>query len=144
MRVLKLNFILLALVLFCTKLIAGPIKTEVRCYADGSSQKTKLEMKVFLDEDNNWLGGYVRYGKNKPPISIVWQSNKVLYETEGRPSTFETVWLEIGASEVTGKYTLVSQGANVYSFEYVGRKSNKVYKFDQTVIRDTNDEGCKW
>lgn len=141
--VITFSISILSLVFFSEVFAAAPT-SDLRCFADKASQKTKLEMKVFFDETSNWSGGYVKYGKNKPPISIVLQSTKTIDENEGRPSTFQTVWLEIGANEVTGKYTTVTQGAKYYSLEYTGRKSNKTYKFDESTIRDDTNQSCKW
>jgi hypothetical protein len=144
MRTLKISLISMLLMLACTNVFAGTAKSDLRCFIDKSTQKTKLEMRVYSDEERNWSGGYIKYGKNKSPISIVFQSSKVIDENEGRPSTFETVWLEIAATEATGKYTAITQGARVYSLEYLGRKSKKIYKYDETVQRDNKGDNCNW
>jgi hypothetical protein len=144
MRVLKISVISMFFMLVCANVFAETIKSDLRCFIDKSTQKTKLEMRVYSDEERNWSGGYVKYGKNKSPIPIVFQSSKVIDENEGRPSTFETVWLETGAAEATGKYTTVTQGSHVYSLEYFGRKSKKIYKFDETVQRDAKGDNCNW
>jgi hypothetical protein len=144
MRILKISLISMLFMLVCVNVFAGTIESDLRCFIDKSTQKTKLEMRVYSDEERNWSGGYIKYGKNKSPIPIVFQSSKVIDENEGRPSTFETVWLEIAATEATGKYTTVTQGSHVYSLEYLGRKSKKIYKFDETVQRDIKGDSCKW
>jgi hypothetical protein len=123
---------------------AGSIESDLRCFVEKSTQKTKLEMRIYTDEARNWTGGYVKYGKNRAPISIVFHSAKTLEINEGRPSSFETIWLEISPTEVSGKYTTISQGANVYSLEYLGRKSNKKYTFSETAERDEKSDACKW
>lgn len=127
-----------------TNVFSGTIKSDLRCFTDKSTQKTKLEMRVYSDEEQNWNGGYIKYGENKPPISIIFQSSKVIDEYEGRPSTFETVWLEVSTTEATGKYIAITQGSRVYSLEYLGRKSKKIYKFDETVQRNIKGDNCNW
>lgn len=144
MRVVKNFSVSILSLVFGSNLFAGVPTSDLRCFTDKATQKTKLEMKVFFDEASNWSGGYVKYGKNKPPISIVLQSTKTIDENEGRPSTFETIWLEIGTNEATGKYTTVTQGAKYYSLEYIGRKSKKTYMFDESTIRDDASQSCKW
>ena len=98
----------------------------------------------YSDATHNWNGGYVKYGNSKSPITIVYQTSKILNETEGRPIYFENTWLEIVGAEITGKYVIGSQGANIYNFEYTNRKSGKKYSFSETIERNSTDDGCKW
>ncbi|WP_442783950.1 hypothetical protein [Collimonas fungivorans] len=124
---------------------AAGVESDLRCFVGTSPQKTKLEMMRYSDDAHGgWTGGYVKYGKNKPPITIVYVSSKTLDQPEGRPAYFESTWVEVATAEVTGKYIVGSQGANVYSFEYVNRKTDKKYSFDETVERNSTDDGCKW
>lgn len=123
---------------------ASGIEYDLRCFVGTTPQKTKLEMMRYSDDAHGWTGGYVKYGKNKPPIAIVYVSSKMLDEPEGHPAQFESTWVEVATSEVTGKYIVGSQGANVYSFEYVNRKTDKKYSFDETVERNSTDDDCKW
>lgn len=143
MKYLKI-FIIFFLAFISGDSIASNVRTDLRCFTDSSSLTTKLEMMFYSDEKNNWSGGYVKYGKAKFPIPIVFQSSKEVYAEAGRPSYFETIWLEIATGEVTGKYTTGTQGANVYTLEYAGRKTNKKYSFNETVQRNAAEDGCKW
>lgn len=101
-------------------------------------------MRLYSDETHNWTGGYVKYGKNRTPISIVFHATKPIDQSSGRPSYFESTWIEIASAEVAGKYTIGTQGANVYSLEYVGRDLKKKYSFDETTERNSTDDECKW
>lgn len=143
MKYLKVLFVFFFSFL-ATNSFASSVRTDLRCFTDASSRTTKLEMMFYSDEKNSWVGGYVKYGKSKPLIPIVFQSSKEVYQEVGRPSFFETAWLEIATGEVTGKYTVGTQGANVYTLEYSGRKTNKKFSFNETVERNAGEDGCKW
>lgn len=124
---------------------ATGIESDLRCFVGASPQKTKLEMMRYSDDSHgDWTGGYIKYGKNKPPITIVYVSRKILDQPEGRPAYFESTWVEVATSNVTGKYIVGSQGANVYSLEYINRKSGKKYSFDESAERNSTDDGCQW
>ena len=123
---------------------AASVESDLRCFVGTSPQKTKLEMMRYSDEPRGWTGGYVKYGKNKPPIAIVYVSSKILDQAEGRPAYFEGTWLEVVSPEVTGKYIVASQGANVYSLEYISRRSDRKYSFEETIERNATGNGCKW
>jgi len=124
---------------------ATSIESDLRCFVGEPPQKTKLEMMRYSDDAHGgWTGGYIKYGKNKPPITIVYVSSKTLDQPEGRPAYFESTWIEVATSDVTGKYIVGSQGSNVYSLEYTNRKSGKKYSFDESAERNSTDDGCKW
>jgi hypothetical protein len=144
MKIIKILAIVLASMLVNQSVLAGQVESDVRCFIDDVDQKIKLEMRTYVDGANGWAGGAVRYGKDKDAIPLVWLSSKVIGKFEGRFSTFETVWLEVAAGEVSGRYTTTTQGANVYGFEYTAHQSNKTYKFSETVERNASADGCKW
>ncbi|CAN5870110.1 hypothetical protein BH11PSE12_BH11PSE12_27590 [soil metagenome] len=123
---------------------ASNIESNLHCFVSDSTQKIKLEMMEYSDPIRNWTGGYIKYRNSKNPITIVYQTRKILDETEGRPIYFENTWLEIVGAEITGKYVIGSQGANIYNFEYINLKSGKKYIFIETIERNSTDDGCKW
>ena len=121
---------------------ASPTSVDTRCFSD-ARHKVQLEFRVYSDEGIGWVGGQVRYRQSKEFIPLVFQHSDVLQDIEGRPSEFEHRWLEVVDGAITGEYRLTSQGANVYGFRYLNRKTGKAFELPEQSFPDEAGT-CRW
>ena len=102
---------------------SAAVTEDVRCLSTAGLKRVQLEWHTFADSSGDWFGGYVRYRNSSRIISIAW--------------------LEVMGGQVSGKYELSSQGANVYGFSYRGLRRPSTFFF--TEVSSPDDDGtCRW
>lgn len=112
---------------------------SVGCFTSG---KTNVKF-VQIDRDGISLG-YVKYQKSKVAIPLVYVSSTSEENEEGGPNQFTTKWAEFINGKVNGYYTVMSQGARFYRFEYKS-KTNAITSFeDNTNAYNSDGTDCKW
>lgn len=112
---------------------------SVGCFTSG---KTNVKF-VQIDRDGISLG-YVKYQKSKVAIPLVYVSSTSEENEEGGPNQFTTKWAEFINGKVNGYYTVMSQGARFYQFEYKS-KTNAITSFeDNTNAYNSDGTDCKW
>lgn len=118
--------------------IAGGAQS-VGCFTSG---KTNVKF-VQIDQDGVSLG-YVKYQKSKVGIPLIFVSSISEKNEEGGPEQFTTKWAEFINGKINGYYTIISQGARFYQFEYKN-KSNVITDFgDNTNAYTSDGTDCKW
>ena len=105
--------------------------------------KNPVRLQFTLRADKNDLG-YVTYQRGSGRIQVKKISEKELRQVPGgRPSEFEMTWEEITPDGPGGRYVMVIQGARIYDFSYMGKKSGKAMKFEED-LEAFSEKGCNW
>ena len=64
---------------------------------------------------------------------------------QGRPWQYQNTWVEIVDGRIAGQYVVVTQGANIYGFDYKNVRNGKAFRFAQDVAAYTDADGrCTW
>ncbi|HCL6630389.1 TPA: hypothetical protein N2R15_005222 [Citrobacter amalonaticus] len=130
----------LGLILLASSSVAIANGSEVvGCFTSG---KTNVKF-VQIDREGVSLG-YVKYQKSKTAIPLIYMGSSSEKNEGGGPDEFTTKWAEFIGAEINGYYTVTSQGARFYQFEYKSKK-DKTTEFDDN-INAYNESGtdCKW
>lgn len=133
----------LALLLFLFT-AATPVRADqdnVRCLRSiGVQPLQRLQFALRSDSDSS---AYALYQGSGGPIRLKVLKVKELRRVEGgRPSEFETQWMDVTAPDSAGRYVYTNQGALIDDFQYIRR--------DGTIVRFVDDadvlEGghCRW
>jgi hypothetical protein len=127
-------------VLLCSVAVAD--ENDFRCFKS-VGLKNPLKLQFDFPSGNQDLG-YVTYqnGSRKIPVKNI-NEKETKAVPGGRPSEFKTEWQEITSDNSGGKYIVVSQGARVYEFKYIGKKDGKIFKFEED-LESSGEKGCKW
>ena len=105
--------------------------------------KNPVRLQFTFRADKNDLG-YVTYQRGSGRIQVKKISEKELRQVPGgRPSEFEMTWEEITPDGPGGRYVMVIQGARIYDFSYMGKKSGKAMKFEED-LEAFSEKGCNW
>lgn len=112
---------------------------SVGCF---TADKTNVKF-VQINQDGISLG-YVKYQKSKVAIPLVYVSSTSEKNEEGGPEQLTTEWAEFINGKINGYYTVMSQGARFYQFDYKSR-TNAITSFEDN-INAYNSDGtdCKW
>ncbi|WP_271411945.1 hypothetical protein [Pseudomonas sp. Q1-7] len=119
---------------------------EVKCFTYLKSDGAPINLKfstMFVASDRYRIG-YVVYEKPNKPILLYYSGRVERVFEEDRPFEVTTKWREIVEGQPGGEYTIVSQGAIIYSFSY---KSISGDVFDFTYNSKATDIGrgeCNW
>ncbi len=100
--------------------------------------KSRLQ---FTNDTDTWATGWVQYKGGSGRIPIKLESEKERREVPGRPSEFESRWIEQVPDG--GAYVLMSQGVRIYEFAYVRKKDGKSFRYEQDDTAWT-EKGCEW
>lgn len=112
---------------------------SIGCFSSG---KTNVKL-VRFDQDGISLG-YVKYQKSKVAIPLVYVSEVSEENEEGVPEQLTTKWAEFINGKISGYYTVMSQGARFYQFEYKSI-ADKITRFqDNTNAYNSDGTDCKW
>lgn len=112
---------------------------SVGCFTSG---KTNVKF-VQIDQDGISLG-YVKYQKSKVAIPLIYVSSTTEKNEEGGPDQFTIKWAEFINGKINGYYTVMSQGARFYQFEYKSR-TNAITRFeDNTNAYNSDGTDCHW
>ncbi|SDO73331.1 hypothetical protein SAMN05216303_102215 [Rhodoferax sp. OV413] len=141
MRLLLLTVLMAAL---APAADAGVFTT--RClFAEGAKKPILLQFSTVGDDASGWSGGFVRYGTNSRPISLVRVRESHVETAPGRPFAFTTVWLEIVGGQTLGSYEVETQGARINRFVYTHKRSGLGTSFVENPGIDVGADGaCRW
>ncbi|WP_139093115.1 MULTISPECIES: hypothetical protein [unclassified Pseudomonas] len=88
--------------------------------------------------------GYVQYQRSSVAIPLFFVGEVERSLSEDRPAEVTSTWQEVFGQKKGGRYTVISQGANIYGFAYRSA-SGKVFNFKYNADAVTSDYGdCKW
>ncbi|WP_323355117.1 hypothetical protein [Cyanobium gracile] len=113
----------------------------VRCLRSiGLKTPLRLQLGISSETDDR---GYVLYqgGSGRIPLKLL-KVTELRRVYGGRPSEFETQWVEMPPSGSGGRYIYINQGAIIDDFQYI-RKDGRVFKF----VDDPDayaDDRCTW
>lgn len=127
-------------ILLCKPVAAD--ENDFRCLKSvGLKNPVRLQFTFQSDKDDL---GYVTYQRGSGRMQVKKISEKELRRVPGgRPSEFEMTWQEITPDGPGGRYVMVVQGARIYDFSYMGKKSGKAMKFEEDLEAFT-EKGCNW
>lgn len=114
---------------------------HVRCLRSiGLTTPLRLQLGILSDSNDR---GYVLYqgGSGRIPLKLL-KVTELRRVYGGRPSEFETQWIEMSPNGSGGRYVYVNQGAIIDDFRYI-RKDGRVFKFVDDLDAFT-DDGCTW
>ncbi|MBB4866940.1 hypothetical protein HNP46_005848 [Pseudomonas nitritireducens] len=99
--------------------------------------------RIYIEKDKASFT-YINYEKSKEAIKLIPIRTESVVLAEDRPWEFTTTLLEFIKGKPNGQYTVVSQGAIIYSFTYKS-KSGKIVEFDNNYEALTSDStDCRW
>lgn len=127
-------------ILLCKPVAADD--NDFRCLKSiGLKNPVRLQFSFRADKDDL---GYVTYQRGSGRMQVKKISEKELRRVPGgRPSEFEMTWEEITPDGPGGRYVMVIQGARIYDFSYMGKKSGKAMKFEED-LEAFSEKGCNW
>jgi len=123
---------------------APPVSADqdnVRCLRSvGEIPLLMIQFGLKSDSDSS---AYVLYQGSRGPIPLKLLKVKELRRVDGgRPSEFETQWVETTATPTAGRYVYTNQGALIDDFQYI-RKDGRVFRFvDDSDVLDAGR--CSW
>ncbi len=114
---------------------------NVRCLrSTGVQPPLRIQFGLQSESDSS---AYVLYQGHQAPIPL-----KLLKVTElrrgegGRPSEFETQWIEVTAPATAGRYLYTNEGALIDDFQYI-RGDGRIVRFvDDADVLDVGR--CTW
>ncbi len=141
MELRRKRFLALLVLLIAT---APPVRADqdnVRCLRSiGVKPLLRIQFGLHGNSDSS---GYVLYQGGGGPIPL-----RLLKVTElrrvdgGRPSEFETQWIEVTTTPSAGRYVYSNEGALIDDFHYI-RSDGMVFKFvDDSDVLDAGR--CTW
>lgn len=139
-RMRKLLLAFLGLFLICTHVMAREL--DFRCLIS-SELSNPVRLQFDFPSDDGKIG-YVSYQKGSGKIQVKNTRTKETRRlTGGRPSEFETEWVEVTASDSGGRYLVKTQAARIYDFKYIRKKDGRVFRFVED-LEASGDNGCTW
>lgn len=133
----------LAVLLFlCTA--ASPVRADqdnVRCLRSiGVQPLQRLQFALRANSDSS---AYVLYQGRRAPIPLKLLKVTELRRVEGgRPSEFETQWIEATAPESAGRYVYTNEGSLIDDFQYIRTDGSIVRFVDDSDVLDAGT--CLW
>lgn len=110
----------------------------VGCFSAG-----KMNVKFVQISQDGLDVGYVKYEHSKSAIPLLFVKTEE-QDSADRPSSFTTDWNEMLNGKVNGYYTVMSQGARFYQFDYKSLKG-KVTEFSENIGAYNDDRSdCVW
>lgn len=110
----------------------------VGCFSAG-----KMNVKFVKISQDGLDIGYVKYEHSKSAIKLLFVKTEE-QDSADRPSSFTTDWNEMLNGKVNGYYTVMSQGARFYQFDYKSLKG-KVTEFSENIGAYNDDRSdCVW
>lgn len=133
----------LALLLFLIT-AATPVRADqdnVRCLRSIGVQP--LQRLQFALRSNSDSSAYVLYQGRRAPIPLKLLKVTELRRVEGgRPSEFETQWIEATAPESAGRYVYTNEGSSIDDFQYIRTDGSIVRFVDDADVLDVGR--CSW
>lgn len=121
---------------------AESIEVDIRCFSS-SDEAIQLEFRTYADEQIGWVGGQIRYKQSQEFIPLVFHKQEIIDQIPDRPWAYRYTWLEIVNGAVNGRYELLAQGANIYSFAYISNASGESFDISREIWPD-EDGNCTW
>jgi len=133
---------LAALLFLCTA--ASPVRADqdnVRCLRSiGVQPLQRLQFALRANSDSS---AYVLYQGRRAPIPLKLLKVTELRRVEGgRPSEFETQWIETTAPESAGRYMYTNVGSLIDDFQYIRTDGSIVRFVDDADVLDAGT--CLW
>jgi hypothetical protein len=118
---------------------------DVYCFSSDIKGIQNFEFRTFFDQSTKFSSGFVRYKNSKSMIPLVLTSADEQTLSAGRPDELSSTWLEVNRGKISGKYEMVSQGANIYSMIYTnyGTQKKSSFVLDPNVTPSL-EKGCQW
>jgi len=133
------------LVVLLLLIVAAPAvwadQDHVRCLRSiGLQSPLRLQLGISSETDDR---GYVLYqgGSGRIPVTLL-KVTELRRLDGGRPSEFETQWVEMPPSGSGGRYVYINQGAIIDDFRYI-RKDGRVFRFVDDLDAYADDR-CTW
>lgn len=112
---------------------------SVGCFSSG-----KINVKFVQISQDGLDMAYVKYQKSKQAIPLLFIKETEEKFPEGRPSAFTTEWDEVLKSKINGRYTVMTQGARYYQFDYKS-STGRVVRFTENLnAYDSIRHDCQW
>lgn len=112
---------------------------SVGCF---TSDKINVKFVQIVQDGVNLA--YVKYQKSNVGIPLIYVSSMSEKNEEGTPDQFTTKWAEFINGKINGYYTVMSQGARFYQFEYKS-STNSITNFEDNANAYNSDgTNCKW
>lgn len=123
---------------------ASPVRADqdnVRCLRSiGVQPLQRLQFALRANSDSS---AYVLYQGRGAPIALKLLKVTELRRVEGgRPSEFETQWIEATAPESAGRYVYTNEGSLIDDFQYIRTDGSIVRFVDDADVLDAGT--CLW
>jgi hypothetical protein len=127
--------------LIATALPVRAAQDNVRCLR--SIGVEPLQRILFVLRSTSASSAYVLYEGSRGPIPLKLLKVTELRRVEGgRPSEFETQWMEAIAPESAGRYVYTNEGARIDDFQYIRNDGRIVQFVDDADVLDAGT--CLW
>ncbi len=110
-------------VALCAPVYANDTSVDVHCFSS-PDDATALELRLYL-ESEVWVGGLVLHRGADDFIPLSFEHEEMIEDVPGGPDKYRATWLEVVDGEVTGKYEVFTQRAEVYDFAYLNRTTGE-------------------
>ncbi len=129
------------LFLIATALPVRADQDNVRCLRSiGVEPLLRIQFGLKSDSDSS---AYVLYQGSRGPIPLKLLKVTELRRAEGgRPSEFETQWIEATATEAAGRYLYTNEGTLLDDFQYIRRDGRIVRFVDDADVLEVGR--CSW
>ncbi|BET98457.1 hypothetical protein [Xenorhabdus taiwanensis] len=118
--------------------------SEFRCLTSDNKKPINIKLvNIYSGKDNASLS-YVKYEKSHISIPILLVKEESTILSEDRPYMSTTVWNERIQGKVNGTYTITSQGARIYGFNYINKKGKQVNFEENEEAYNIEKKDCIW
>jgi hypothetical protein len=134
---------LLAVALFLLPWAAhSEVTSENFCFNSGGAKSINFQMRTYYDSVAKFSFGFVKYQHSKQPIPLVLISSTDETLDKNAPDQETTTWAEVVNGQVGGEYEMITQGTEISSMVYTGKKSQKIgFGSNANAIAEG---GCMW
>lgn len=131
------------MVLISTNLYADTMKSSTRCFTS-TNGKTNVKFVEIYNANDKINIAYVKYEKSDKSIPLYLITRETESTDNDRPVATTKKWLEIIDGKPNGEYTIMSQGAQIYTFTYT-RKNGTPVNFNYNTEATSDDYlNCSW
>lgn len=126
----------------CISFNAGAsLNREIGCF---SSNSKKINVKFVSVYDDEVPLSYVIYKNSHQSIPLVFLKKNAEGNDPDRPAEITTTWLEVIGGKINGQYTIMSQGARYYNFNYKGNNGKSISLNENLDAYNDNHSDCIW
>lgn len=132
-----------SIVLLVLPLVAhSEVTSENFCFSSGGAKPINFQMRTYYDSVAKFSFGFVKYQHSKQPIPLVLISSTDETLDKNAPDQETTTWAEVVSGQVAGEYEMITQGTEISSMVYTGKKSQKIgFASNANAIAEG---GCMW